>query len=43
MSAIEVAEPAVGGNTAVRPFQVGFSDEEIEASPATRARALRGC
>jgi pimeloyl-ACP methyl ester carboxylesterase len=29
MSATEVAEPAVEGNTAIRPFQVGFSDAEL--------------
>ena len=26
MSATEVAEPAVGGNTAIRPFHVGFPE-----------------
>ena len=29
MSATEVAEPAGGGNTAIRPFQVGFPESEL--------------
>ena len=29
MSATEVAEPARGGNTAIRPFQVGFPESEL--------------
>ncbi len=29
MSAREVAEPAVGGSTAIRPFQVGFPESEL--------------
>ncbi len=29
MSATEVAEPAIGGNTAIRPFQVGFPESEL--------------
>ena len=40
MSATEVAEPAVGGNTAIRPFRVGFSDEEID-DLRRRIRATR--
>ena len=40
MSATEVAEPAVGGNTAIRPFQVGFSEEELD-DLRRRVRATR--
>ena len=40
MSATEVAEPAVGGNTAIRPFQVGFSEEELD-DLRRRIRATR--
>jgi pimeloyl-ACP methyl ester carboxylesterase len=40
MSATEVASSASGGKTAVRPFEVGFSDDEL-ADLRRRAQATR--
>ena len=43
MSATEVAERTTGENTAIRPFKVGFSEEElIRAAPAHQCDPVAG-